>query len=218
MNRFFCVLSLVFLIVISCSHERKNDLGKVKHRYQKKEHKEEIIVDCNYTYDEAIENSKAPDSVLSELKLINVRYYSVDGKIHAGQILTNERAVEKIQQLFEILLDEKFPVAHAVPVVKYNWNDDLSMQDNNTYSFCYRNIGYSRHARGMAIDINPYFNPVRWKKGYTFRQNKPVGATYDTSVPGTFVESSPVVIKFEKLGFRWGHTFSMKFDDHHFEL
>ena len=116
MNRFFCILSLVFLIVISCSHERKNDLGKVKHRYQKKEHKEEIIVDCNYTYDEAIENSKAPDSVLSELKLINVRYYSVDGKIHAGQILTNERAVEKIQQLFEILLDEKFPVAHAVPV------------------------------------------------------------------------------------------------------
>jgi len=202
----------------SCSYERKNDVRKVEFVQHKKESKDKIIVDCDYSYDEAIADSKAPDSVLSELKLINVRYYSVDGKIHAGQILTNRRAVEKIQQMFEVMLDEKFPVARVVPVVKYGWSDDLSMQDNNTYSFCYRNVGYSKHALGMAIDINPFFNPVRWKGDYTCRRNKPVGATYDITCPGTFTESSPVVIRFKKLGLRWGHTFSMKFDDHHFEL
>ncbi|MDP4240408.1 MAG: M15 family metallopeptidase [Bacteroidota bacterium] len=116
------------------------------------------------------------------------------------------------------MFHEKFPVAHAIPVVKYHWDDDASMQANNTYSFCYRDISFSKHARGMAIDINPYFNPVRWKKGYEGHLNKPSGAHFNASIPGTFYRLNPVVQEFKKLGFRWGHNFTMKFDDHHFEI
>jgi hypothetical protein len=69
----------------------------------------------------------------------------------------------------------------------------------------------------MAIDINPFFNPVRWKTGYENRKNKPVGAKYNTSVNGTFYALHPVVVEFRRRGFRWGHTFTRNFDDHHFE-
>jgi len=216
MNKFLCVLSLpILLFTISCSNEHK-DVHK-QEKLQKIDQKAKIIVDCNYTFEEATSGAKAPDSVLAELKLIKVLYYSTDGKIHAGQILTNRRIADIIQQMFEFMLHEKFPVARAIPIVKYHWNDNLSMLANNTYSFCYRNISYSKHARGLAIDINPYFNPVIWKKGYEYRRNKPIGAHYDPAIPGTFSSSNPVVIKFEEFGMRWGHSFTRNYDNHHFE-
>ena len=151
------------------------------------------------------------------VQLIDVLYYSTDGKLHKGQILTNKKLVDDLKTIFNEMLDEKFVVAHVIPVAKYNWDDNLSMQDNNTYSFCYRNADFSKHATGMAIDINPYFNPVCWKDGYENRINKPVGAKKDTTVNGTFYSSHPVIKEFRRLGFFWGHNFKAKYDDHHFE-
>jgi hypothetical protein len=214
MKSFFKTPILVIIVLCSCNtnHRRENTLNV------RKEAKNEVIVDCQYTLKEAISGSKAPQSIIKQLQLIDVRYYSTDGKIHQGQVLANKKMADKIKIIFQFILANKFPVAHAIPVVKYNWNDDTSMQDNNTYSFCYRDISFSKHARGMAIDINPYFNPVRWKAGYENLQNKPVGAHYNPRTPGTFYKENPVVRQFKNLGFRWGHSFTAKYDDHHFEI
>ena len=106
-------------------------------------------------------------------------------------------------------------IEKAIPIVAYNWSDRLSMADNNTYSFCYRNISYSFHAKGRAIDINPHFNPLRWKTEN--RPNQPYGAVLDTTVNGTLHPKHPIVKEFKKRGFRWGHYFSKFWDDHHFD-
>jgi hypothetical protein len=205
---------LFFLTCISCQSNKKEIRHTVKN---KKTIQEAVIVDCNYTFEDAIKGTKAPDKIISQLCLINVKYYSADGKIHEGQLLTNKKIAGNLISLFDFMLRNKFHVAHVIPVVKYNWDDNLSMQDNNTYSFCYRNISYSKHATGMAIDINPYFNPVHWKKGYEYRRSQPDGVSCDTSVNGTLYNSNPVVREFEKYGFHWGHNFTIKYDDHHFE-
>src|ERR1035437_6634 len=147
-----------------------------------------------------------------------VTYYSTDGKIHNGQVLTNKKLVKSLEIAFHFMFENKFPIAHAIPIVKYGWDDKLSMQANNTYSFCYRNTSYSKHAYGMAIDINPFFNPLRWKTGFENRINRPIGAHYEPAIPGTFYSLHPVVQEFKKLGFHWGHNFKDKFDDHHFEI
>jgi hypothetical protein len=67
----------------------------------------------------------------------------------------------------------------------------------------------------MAIDINPLFNPLKWKN--SDRPNQPAGAVLDTTVNGTLHPNHPVVGEFRRLGFRWGHTFTRYYDDHHFE-
>jgi hypothetical protein len=177
-----------------------------------------VIVDCNYTFKEAIARTKAPQNIVSELTLITVQYYSTDKKLHQRQILTNRNMSKQVQQMFDAITKLRFPIAHAIPIVKYNWDDEASMEANNTYSFCYRNASYSKHAIGMAIDINPLFNPVRWKVGYRNRPNRPVGATLDSCVEGKFYTTSPVVEEFKQIGFHWGHYFPKKYDDHHFEL
>jgi len=206
----------MLLLLFSCSQKKKE--GESQKRTITTVIKPSVIIDCRYTFDEAIKGTRAPQEIIDQLKLITVTYYSTDNKIHQGQILTNIKIADRIEAIFKFILVEKFPVAHVIPVVKYNWDDDASMLSNNTYSFCYRDESFSKHATGMAIDINPFFNPVRWKSGGENRLIQPEGAHFDPSVPGTFYKQHPVVLELKKSGFYWGHNFSLKYDDHHFEI
>ncbi|NDP21501.1 MAG: M15 family metallopeptidase [Paludibacter sp.] len=223
--RFFVILFDILLLIIFTSCWNQNETGNSEivvldendTNCKVVEVNDTTIQDCNYTFEEAIKGTNAPIEIINQLQLVNVHYYSTDGKIHVGQVLTNKKIANEIIELFTFMFQEQFPVAKANPIVKYNWNDNLSMKDNNTYSFCYRNISYSKHAQGMAIDINPFFNPMRSKIDSLPRPNKPIGAKFDPSVPGTLYSTHPVVIKLKNMGFKWGHYYKRNYDDHHFE-
>ena len=204
----------LFFIVSFLSCQNTDNKPKIRHLH-KIENK--VIIDCNYTFAQSIEGSKAPQSVIDKLELINVSYYSMDGKIHRGQILTNKDIAPDLKLNFHYMLEQEFPVYQVIPIVKYNWDDEVSMLANNSYSFCYRDVTYSKHSIGMAMDINPFQNPLRWNKEYSFRKDKPEGAIYNPKVSGTFYPEHPVVLRFKSLGFRWGRNFTRNNDDHHFE-
>ena len=91
-----------------------------------------IIFDCNYTFEEAIAGIEIPKSIIKQLTLIEVEYYSFDEKLHHGQIIGNQKAAKDIKEIFEFIKSTKFPIAKVIPVVKYNWSDEASMNDNNT--------------------------------------------------------------------------------------
>jgi hypothetical protein len=208
---------LVLLLFMSSCQKQKQEERKSPQKTPEIV-SESAIVDCNYSFDEAIEGSKAPESVLKQLELFTVRYYSFDRKLHQGQILCNKKISKDLKKVFVLIEQIGFPVGKVIPAVRYKWDDDASMEDNNSYSFCYRNVEYSKHAIGMAMDINPFQNPVRWNEKYkTSHCDKPTGAIYDPDAPGTFYPEHPVVRKFSELGFRWGRTFHRNDDDHHFE-
>ena len=180
-----------------------------------KQLRSDTLIDADYSFEEATAGTKAPQDIIDQLELLEVLYLSTDGRIHKGQVLTNRKIAEDIRNIFGFMLKEEFVVEKVIPTVKYGWSDSLSMDDNNSYSFCYRNITYSKHATGMAIDINPRFNPLRWKIGN--HPNQPEGAVLDTTVNGSLYPGHPVVEEFRRLGFRWGHSFTKFYDDHHFE-
>jgi hypothetical protein len=69
----------------------------------------------------------------------------------------------------------------------------------------------SRHAFGLAIDINPMQNPYS-----TGIYISPAGAAYDPSEPGTLHAGHPVVLLFKELGWRWGGDWSER-DYQHFD-
>lgn len=201
------------LLFFSCSGNVKNQNVDVEPKIKTNA----IIIDCNYTFEQAIEGTKAPKYLIDQLELITVHYYSMDGKMHQGQLLANKAIVADLRVVFKEILQLKFPIAKVIPIVKYNWSDEASMNDNNTYSFCYRNASYSKHAYGLAVDINPRQNPNRWKSAFSYRENKPLGAIYNVSAPGTFTPTNPIVILFAEKGFMWGRNFTRNYDDHHFE-
>lgn len=177
---------------------------------------QEIINDSNMTFEESIKGTKAPQEVIDNLALINVSYYSTDKKLHRGQLVVAKDVQADVEQVFELILKEKFVVNKCVPIVKYNWSDDASMADNNSSAFCYRTIAgtdrLSNHALGRAVDINPMFNPVIETDKVT-----PAGGKYQTSHPGTLHENSPINIKFKELGWSWGGDFKSYKDYHHFD-
>ncbi len=218
MRKHYFLFVICFVKIISCTSDVKSGKNESnKHLVSQRSDiaKNDTIIDCNYTFDEAISGTKAPKHIIDELVLFDVTYRSIDEKIHKGQILSNKKIADDIRHMFSFMLENRFVIEKAIPIVHYNWSDSLSMDDNNTYSFCYRNISYSKHAVGMAIDINPRFNPLRWKK--TRRPNQPQSAVLDTTVNGTLHPDHIVVKEFKRLGFRWGHHFSKYWDDHHFD-
>ncbi|MCL5990944.1 MAG: M15 family metallopeptidase [Bacteroidetes bacterium] len=178
---------------------------------------EEPIIDSQLSFDEAIKGTKAPKNVIENLVMIDVVYYSVDDKLHRGQLIIHKDVKQDIEEIFRLMLQNKFPIMKVVPIVKYKWSDDASMEDNNTSAFNYRNIAgtdrLSNHSFGKAIDMNPFFNPVIHKDGSA----SPKLAKYDTTKPGTFYQSHYIVQEFLKRGWRWGGTFSSYADNHHFD-
>ncbi len=181
------------------------------------ENKENIIIDSDMTFEQALSGTKAPEEIIDSLILLDVEYYSFDNKLHKGQLVINKYVRDDITAIFQLMKDIKFPVNKVVPIVKYNWSDDASMSDNNTSAFCYRFVAgterLSNHSFGRAIDINPYLNPVIYESG----KISPDGAKYEPKKPGTFYEDHPIVKEFKKRGWRWGGDFKSFKDYHHFD-
>lgn len=177
----------------------------------------EYIIDSQMTFEEAIFGTKAPKEIIDSLVLIDVLYYSLDNRLHKGQLLVNKSVAEDIKEIFELIRITKFPIGKVIPIVLYNWSDSISMEENNTSAFNYRFVAgtnrLSLHSFGRAIDINPFLNPVVYKDG----RNVPKRAVYEPSKAGTFTEDNVIVKEFLKRGWRWGGHFSSYKDYHHFD-
>lgn len=186
--------------------------------YQSSSESDEIIVDSNLTFEQAIQGSKAPKHIIDSLVLIDVLYFSDDKKIHKGQVLINKIVEKDIRDIFEMMLKMQFTIKKVIPINNYNWSDEKSMEDNNTSAFNYRFISgtqrLSNHSFGRAVDINPKWNPVIYKDG----KLSPKNGSYDLNRPGTFHLEHPVVNEFKSRKWRWGGQFNKYQDMHHFDF
>lgn len=175
------------------------------------------IVDSAMDFRQATAGTQAPEGILENLCLLDVRYTGFDGRPHAGQIVVHRELETELVELFSLIEALKFPVAQAVPIVRYGWSDEASMAADNCSAFNHRPIAgtdrLSRHATGRALDINPRENPAVYPDG----RIAPAGAAWRPGEPGTLTGEHPVVVAFQKRGWRWGGLFDHMRDYHHFE-
>lgn len=160
-----------------------------------------------------------PREILERQEIVVVKYWSYDGKIHQGQIVVDSALSGDVAELFELMLQEKFPIESVIPVAdeRINFSDDKSMALNNSSGFNYRFKTFrqdelSPHGRGRAIDLNPRLNPYINKETVL-----PPGAAYDPQKPGTLHGDHPVVHFLKSRGWVWGGEFETIKDYHHFE-
>ncbi|MGA9112022.1 MAG: M15 family metallopeptidase [Smithella sp.] len=178
---------------------------------------EEIIVDSSMSFSDAIEGTNAPDEIIDGLSLVDVLYYSFDGRKHQGQIIVNREREDDVYEIFDFIEKILFPIGKVVPIIAYQWDDYNSMADNNSSSFNFRVIEgttkLSMHSLGKAVDINPVQNPVIYPNGVI----APEGAKYRPKERGTFTEDNAIVQEFLRRGWHWGGNFDQPKDYHHFE-
>ncbi len=153
--------------------------------------------------EDALAGIAVPEDIRRTLALFDVPYLSFDGRERIGQLVTHARVAREVQEIFENLRDDLFPIHSVIPVAAYHWDDTLSMEANNTSAFNYRKImgtdRVSNHSYGLAIDINPLQNPYYARDGKVY----PARAAYSLDAPGTLTPESRATARFKKHGWNW---------------
>jgi len=156
------------------------------------------------------------------LRRLDIDYLGPDGQTHRGALVVHRDVVDDVIAIFADLRRMRYPIANMRTVEHYpGAQDELSMQDNNTSAFNCRplpgNTGWSFHAYGRAVDVNPLVNPYLDRSGDL--QPKTAGAYLDRDrpVPGMLHAGDPAVRAFTDRGWRWGGGWRNPIDYQHFE-
>jgi hypothetical protein len=152
--------------------------------------------------------------IKSNIRDVTVSYMDFAGEIQEGIIQVNDRIVMDTIMVFSDLFKSGFRIHKIEPA---NGRSDKELIDNNiTTSFNYRMAitpngtedRLSKHAWGLAIDINPKVNPAKPDCGMLFDYDSEFGVLSDKEVS-----------IMEERGFQWGGTIFKGFwDSHHFEV
>lgn len=162
---------------------------------------------------------------LQDLRCLHVLHRNAEGAVCQGELVCNKRIAQDLLDIFRRLYEAHYPIEHIRMIDDYDADDERSMTDNNSSCFCYRTIAgsqkLSKHALGMAIDINPLYNPyVRPQRNGTQLVNPVAGKRYaDRSIPSKYkiVEGDLCHRLFLQHGFTWGGSWKTKKDYQHFE-
>ena len=160
----------------------------------------------------------------TDLRYLQVMHYNKEGKVCRGELICHRTIANDLLAIFKELYEARYPIERMVLVDEYNADDEASMAANNTSAFNFRYISATRrlsnHSRGLAIDINPLYNPyVRWRNGK--RMVSPEGAEKyaDRSLdfPYKITRNDLCYKLFKKYGFTWGGDWKNSKDYQHFE-
>ena len=155
-----------------------------------------------------------------DLRYLTVLHVDAEGQVHRGELVCNRLIAQDVLDIFKQLYEARYPIQRMRLIDDYGADDECSMQANNTSGFCYRVVSgstkLSKHAQGLAIDINPLYNPC--VKG---TQVQPVtGRRYvDRSRKFSYkIERGDLLWRlFTERGFRWGGAWRSLKDYQHFE-
>ena len=218
----FMRLLLILGLVISLSI---NSFGANKSDYSEDFYATEITEDSEIFAEIEGESYKEDCTVpLSDLRYLHVLHVGFDGKTHEGEIICNKAIADDLLEIFEELYEAGYEIEKIKLVDEYDADDEASMTDNNTSCFNFRFISHtkkvSNHGIGMAIDINPLYNPyVKKVKGKTVVEPE-AGALYAdrTSDFSHKIDENDLAYQlFTEHGFTWGGSWKSVKDYQHFE-
>lgn len=184
---------------------------------------------------EQMKNISLPEGAIvsyDDLLYLSIPYYDFNDVKQTGHLIVNDDLADEVLQIFKELYDIKYPIQNMKIIDNYydgenvNNLDFLSIEDNNTSSFCYRQSSnggsLSQHSFGNAIDINPQINPyVNADGSYAhinaakFVSRNDAGLT-EVERRALIKSDSDIYRIFEKYGWEWGGDWSGDKDYQHF--
>ena len=157
---------------------------------------------------------------LSDLRYLRLSYVDFDGQEQVGELVCNKAIAEDLMAIFQALYEARYPIRSIRLIDDFGGDDEASMAADNTSCFNYRRKTgmreLSKHALGLAIDINPFENPyVRPSRV------RPAGASVYADRTKDFphkIDKEDLCYKlFRARGFSWGGSWRSVQDYQHFE-
>lgn len=179
--------------------------------------------------------SEAPEGTLNvgeqndisyaDLRYVHIIHYDFDGKLAEGELICHNSIAEDLVKIFYDLYASEYQIEKVTLIENYNGDDTASMADNNTSCFNYRMVdgtkSLSRHALGLAIDINPLYNPyIRYDKKGGQTVSPVEGEAYadrTVSFPYKIDPDDLCYRLFTEHGFTWGGNWNSSKDYQHFQ-
>lgn len=160
----------------------------------------------------------------NDLRYLRLLHWDYDQRIHLGEMVCNAAIAHELVDIFRQLYQAHYPIGHMVLPDNYGADDELQMRDNNTSCFCYRPVSgtkkLSKHALGLAIDLNTLYNPyVGTRNGHSFVQPSTAQAYTDRSKAFHYkIDKNDLAYRlFTSYGYTWGGSWQTLKDYQHFE-
>jgi len=159
-----------------------------------------------------------------DLRYVSVLYVDFNQETQVGEIVCNKAIADDLTEIFYELYENKYEIDKIKLVDEYNADDDLSCADNNTSCFNFRTVSgstnLSKHALGLAIDINPFYNPYVTYPNGVERISPPGSEPYadrKSDFPHKIDENDLCYKLFTEHGFTWGGHWNSLKDYQHFQ-
>jgi hypothetical protein len=156
---------------------------------------------------------------VDELAYITVSHFGFDGAFHTGELLVNAAWAESVVEVFRSLHTARFPI-EQMRIIRAEEIDAPPTGDwNDTTSFVCRpavgSRGWSQHAYGLAIDVNPFHNP--YLKGDLVLPELASAYTDRGDLRHGMIQAGDVVVSaFADMGWQWGGDWRTLKDWMHF--
>jgi hypothetical protein len=155
---------------------------------------------------------------LEDLRYVTVTHRDFAGEKIQGELVVHSDAAEAMVTVFRALFDAGYPIRSMRLVDDFDASDDASMDADNTSAFNCRAItggtGWSEHAYGRAIDVNPVENPYVLGSSVGPRAGREFVSRPDR--PGVIQDGDDVVRAFAEVGWLWGGDWDSPVDYQHF--
>lgn len=156
---------------------------------------------------------------LEELRYVTVSFWGFDERPHTGELLVHASAAEALAGVFARLYEARFPI-EEMRVIGVDERDAPPTGDGNvtTGFVCRATRGsgsWSRHAFGLAVDVNPFHNP--YLKGEVVLPELATAYTDRGWDRTGMVQPGDVVTQaFAAIGWSWGGDWRSLKDWMHF--
>lgn len=168
-----------------------------------------------------------PNITYEDLRYMKILYYDFDAETQIGELVCNQAIARDLVEIFYELYQNEYQIDKIKLIDDYDGDDTLSMEDDNTSCFNYRVVDgttkLSKHALGLAIDINPFYNPYivfnRPTQGETYISPKGSEIYADRSQSFPYkIDSDDLCYRlFKEHGFTWGGDWNSTKDYQHFQ-
>jgi hypothetical protein len=154
-----------------------------------------------------------------QLDWVRVTYRGFDGRRHSGELLAHEDVSADLVTVFRALWTARFPIEEMRITEARELDLEPTGDGNNTAAFVCRPAAdestYSEHARGLAIDVNPFQNPYH-RGEVVIPELASAYLDRGRERPGMILDDGPVVRAFGSIGWSWGGRWRSLTDLHHF--
>lgn len=160
-----------------------------------------------------------------DLRYLLCLHCDKDGQTFVGEMVVATRIADDVLDILQKLYKASYPIERMRLPDYWDADDERLMTDNNSSSFNFRFISHttivSKHGLGMAVDINPLYNPYH----KTLKNGKEViepaiGKPYlDRSQDFDYkITKDDLCCRlFKEKGFSWGGDWPDRKDYQHFE-